>query len=305
MKKFLIRLLLFFVLVLAIDVVAGKGFAYMVAHAKGGDNGRNNYICNEIKTDVLVFGSSRAIHHFNPAIIEDSLGMSCYNCGQNGNGVILNYARFQLICHRYTPKLIVYDVTSGFDLLAGDDNHKYLGWLKAYYDKPGIADVFESVDSTEKYKMLCQMYRYNTKFIQVISDYIHPLQDDAYAGFRPLKGEMDAMKVSKPVIKDHYDFDPLKIAYMKKFVELAKANNIELVFTVSPMWAGMDAAQLSPLKEICHQNGIRLLDYSSDTNYLHNNTLFKDGAHLNSRGADQFSKDFVMDYVVTQSPENQ
>ena len=82
MKKFLFRIVLFFALILVVDVVVGKVFAYMVDNAKGGDNGRNNYICNTVNADVLVFGSSRAFHHYNPIIIEDYLGKSCYNCGQ-------------------------------------------------------------------------------------------------------------------------------------------------------------------------------------------------------------------------------
>ena len=93
MKKYLIKIGLFFLLVAIVDVAVGKTFSYLLDHVKGGDNGRNNYICDSLRTDILVFGSSRAIHHYNPLILTDSLGLSCYNCGQDGNGSILNYAR--------------------------------------------------------------------------------------------------------------------------------------------------------------------------------------------------------------------
>lgn len=153
MKRFFVKIIIFGVLVLAIDMAVGLIFPMLVSNAKGGDNKRNNYICNDTKEDILVFGSSRAIHHYNPEMISDSTGMTCYNCGQDGNGIILNHARLKIITERYAPKYIIYDVTPGFDLLAGDDNHKYLGMLRAYYDRNGIPGIFESVDQTEKYKM--------------------------------------------------------------------------------------------------------------------------------------------------------
>ena len=177
MKRYIMQIIVFFLLVFVVDFVAGKSFSYLIEHAKGGDNKRNNYICNEINQEILVFGSSRAEHHYNPLIISDSLGLSCYNCGQGGMGAILNYARYQLIIRRYHPKMVFYEVTPSFDLLSKEDNHKFLKWIRAYYGKPGIPEVFESVDSKEKYKMLSRMYRYNTNFLQIISDYLlcfHP-----------------------------------------------------------------------------------------------------------------------------------
>ena len=292
MKKFLFRIVLFFALILVVDVVVGKVFAYMVDNAKGGDNGRNNYICNTVNADVLVFGSSRAFHHYNPIIIEDSLGKSCYNCGQDGNGSILNYGRYQLICQRYSPKLVIYDVIPAFDLLAGDDNHKYLSWLKAYYDRQGVPEVFESVDPTEKYKMQSKMYSYNSKFIQMVSDVVHPLQEDGINGFRPVDKEFDTMKVrEKEDEKSDFKFDSLKITYINKMVD--ESPDTKFIFTVSPVWYGMDSAQLQPIKEICKRRNIPFLDFSNNPKYVHNNDYFYDGSHLNIRGADEFTRDLM------------
>ena len=67
--------------------------------------------------------------------------MTCFNCGQNGNGIVLFYGWWKVISERYHPKMIIYDITTDFDLLAGD-NHKYLGWLKEAYDRNGVKEVF-------------------------------------------------------------------------------------------------------------------------------------------------------------------
>lgn len=292
MKKFLFKITIFLVSIIIIDTIAGLLFPFLVSNAKGGDNWRNNYICNDTKEDVLIFGSSRAIHHYNPNIICDSLNMSCYNCGQDGNGIILNYARYNLILQRYTPKLIIYDIQSSFDLISGDDNHKYLKWLKAYYDKDGIPQIFESVDKTEKFKMMSNLYRYNSSFIQIVSDCIRPQQSSGEKGYRPLLGEMDRMKISKK--KDIYNnviYDSLKLSYINKFINANK--NVMVVFVISPTWSGLDSLQYYTIKKICEEKGLLFINFANDQKYMYNYKYFKDGAHLNSVGADEFTKDLM------------
>mgnify|MGYP006908895049 CR=1 FL=1 len=105
-------------------------------------------------------------------------------------------ASYQTICRRYHPKMVIYDIMPSFDLLKGD-NHKYLKWLRAYYDYDGMSEIFASIDSNEKYKMLSQMYRYNTNFGQLIIENIHPVQAPSIKGFRPNDKMMDTMKVAK------------------------------------------------------------------------------------------------------------
>lgn len=291
MKKFIFRIVIFFVCILVVDFIAGLLFPSLVNQAKGGDNWRNNYICNETKEDILIFGSSRAIHHYNPSIISDSLKMSCYNCGQDGNGIILNYARYDLIRQRYTPQIIIYDIQPSFDLLAGDDNHKYLKWLKAYYDRKNIPQIFESVDKTERFKMMSNLYRYNSNFVQIISDCIYPQQASGEKGFRPLLGEMDRMKISKKKDIDKVNYDSLKLAYINKFIYINK--DVKVVFVISPTWDGMDSSQYYPIQKICNQKGLLFINFANDQKYIHNYQYFKDGAHLNAVGADEFTKDII------------
>jgi len=273
-----------------IDVVLGKSFAYMVDHAKGGNNARNNYICNQTNEDILIFGSSRAVHHYNPIILSDSLGMSCYNCGQDGNGAILNYGRYQLITRRYHPRLIIYDYQYTSDMLADEDNHKFLGWLRAYYNCPGIPEIFESVDYIEKYKMCSRMYRYNSNFLNILTDFIHPVKSEGFNGYLPENVSFDKLKVKS----DNYTIieqDSLKIHYLKRIIEESK--NSKIIFTISPYWNGIDARLLKTVYKICEEYQLDLIDYSNHPKYLHHDEYFGDGSHLNSFGADEYTNDIV------------
>ena len=293
MKKFIIKVACFFIIVALIDCIAGIVFPYLVSNAKGGDNGRNNYICLKTNEDILIFGSSRAIHHYHPTIISDSTDMTCYNCGQDGNGVILNYGRLLMIGKRYKPKMIIYDVQNTFDLTAGEDNHKYLAWLKAYYDHEGVDNIFDSVDSTEKFKMMSNLYRYNSKCVQIVSDCIHPMQSLGIKGYRPLTAKMDTMKIIRnaPSSVSVPEWDSLKINYLNKFID--KTKDTKLVFVISPLWYGMNESQYKIIKTICQERGIQFYDFANNPKYVHHNEYFKDGSHMNNVGAEEFTKDLM------------
>lgn len=294
MKGFLCKVILFLLTVFLIDCFAGVVFPKLIPLAKGGDTWRNGYICDRTNEDILVFGSSRAIHHYNPTIITDSLGLSCYNCGQDSQGIILNFGRLGMIEKRYTPKYVIYDVTPAFDLLGGEDNHKYLKWLKAYYNREGVAEIFESVDKTEKFKMVSNLYRYNSNFVQIVADCIHPFQSVGINGYRPLFGKMDAAVPAddeKNEIKDLIVYDGLKQSYWDKLLETD--NSYQLIIVVSPIWGGMSKELYGPLESICKEKGILFIDFANSEKYVHNNDYFVDATHLNSVGADMFTKDLV------------
>ncbi len=291
MKQFLIKILVFFCIILFIDILLGLAFDHMTKGAVGGNNGRINYICNETNEDILIFGSSRAAHHYNPKILMDSLGITTYNCGEDGNGIILNYGRLLMILERYRPKMIIYDISVSFDLTQ-DDNHKYLGKLKPYYERENIKEIFFSVDKTEQWKMMSQLYRYNSLFLSILADRYHPINSVGFQGYRPIEGKMDTMKISKAIEKPElYRLDSLKINFLNEFID--KAEGIKLVCVVSPFWYGMDTMRLAPIQEICKHRNIPFIDFSNKSKYVGNNDFFRDGSHLNARGADEFTKDLI------------
>ncbi len=137
MKRFFIRISIFILLVIVCDVAVGFVGGKLMDNAKGGDTRRKYSIANNTNEDVLIFGSSRAIYHYDSEILEDTIGMSVYNCGFQGNGIICAYGFFKMITKRYYPKCLVYEITPSFDYIVGD-NHKYLGNLRYFYSKGGV-----------------------------------------------------------------------------------------------------------------------------------------------------------------------
>lgn len=295
MKNFISKIILFLAGLVILDIFVGIGARFLIAHAKGGDTGLNHYICHQMKEECIIFGSSRGMHHYDPNIITDSLGMSCWNCSLDGNGIILMYGRYKMLSARYTPKVLIYDVCTSFDLKAGDD-HKYLGELRYDYDEPSIDSIFWSVDNTERYKMMSNCYRYNSRWLQLISDNIHPLQNDS-KGYRP----MDKKMVYKPKknadqeenSKESNQYDSLKLNYLKKLAVACKIKGTKLIFAISPQYDTHEDAIYNPLKEICREYNIPLINHYCDEEFVNNANLFYDSVHMNRIGATKYTKKFV------------
>ena len=289
MKKFIIKLSIFLCFLFCIDRLTGFAFSYMVDHTKGGYIGHHKYINDKCDKQLVVYGSSRALHHYNTRMLSDSLGFACYNCGQDGNGILLNYGHWLMMKERYYPQTLIYDIEPNLDFLVYDDNHRYLGYLKAYYNRTGIQDIFRDIDKTEILKMQSQLYRYNFKPLDIITDFIKPFNKVDEFGYVPHLDSLDRTKIKS----DHpvRDIDPLKIEYLKKFIESKGESN--LIFVVSPRWYGRDDKELNPVREICEEYKIPFFDYSNDKRFVHNDLYFKDGEHMNAQGADVFTNDLL------------
>lgn len=295
MKKYLFQLFILLSTIAIIDVSLGHLFKYWHGKITSGDIGKANYIANYANEDVLIFGSSRAELHYNPTIFTDSLGLSSYNCGAKGMGSVVAWARLSMILERHLPKIVILDVLPGVDIYESD-KYVYLGALKTYYDKHGIHEIFDDIDKNEKYKMLCQTYRYNSIFNTYMKDLFHPFSQiskpDSLYGFRPQEGKIDPELI---VLNKEYQpqkVDSVKLKYLNRFIETAK--NTLFVVVISPFWTGMDSKELAPIKELCKKNNVPFFDFSNDKKYKFNNELFMDRAHLNTKGANEFTKDLII-----------
>lgn len=292
MKKFILKTIVLAIIVIGIDFLVGKTCSFMMTHVVGGDTKRMNTIADELKDDFVIFGSSRAIHHYDPLIIQDSLGMDCYNAGRNGNGIIFSYGQYKLLSSRYHPRIIIYDVEINFDL-TDDDKTKYLDWLKRYYERPGIDSIFWSVDKTMRFKMLSQMYRYNGTIISFASDCVNPMQDDI-KGYRPLDGEMkyEPMAKANDEKENEIVYDSLKLAYWQRLVTDCKNSGTTLVFALSPLYKAkpQDAEKFRLLIDMAKKNGIPFINHYADTTYSTKREYFEDSYHMNRQGATAYTK---------------
>lgn len=292
MKKFLLKLLLFAVLFVTADKTVGLVGAYLFNHAKSGATGKNKYIADKTNEDLLIFGSSRGVHHYDPRIFEDSLGVSCYNCAYDGCGIITAYGLLVTLMEHYTPRVIIYDVMPNFDYLVdGEPNEKYLGPLKLLElgkVKSEVDSIFVNVSASEKWKMMSNMYMINSKLIQLISENLME-RNVTISGYLPMNRKM----LQNPEVKENglpTTIDETKQYYLVKFVDLCKQKNIRLVFYASPSFRKTLDYQFDYIRDLSQKEDIPFINHYCDTLFVWNRDYFYDSVHMNQTGATAYSK---------------
>lgn len=292
MRKFLLKLSLFAVLFVVADKAVGLLATYLFDHARSGATEKNKYIVDRTNEDLLIFGSSRGVHHYDPRIFEDSLGVTCYNCAYDGCGIITAYGLLVSLTEHYTPKAIIYDVMPNFDYIQdGEPNAKYLGPLKLLAlgggVKHGLDSIFVDVAANEKWKMKSNMYKINSKLIQLLTENLVE-RNITVKGYLPMNKEMQ----QEPAIKETglpTAIDGLKEHYLIKFVQLCRQKGINLIFYASPSYRKTLDYQFDYIKELSDREGIRFVNHYCDTSFVQERGYFYDSVHMNQRGATAYS----------------
>ena len=293
MKKFIIYIVVFFVVVVAVDFGFGKACDYMTIHAKGGATKQLVDLCKKDHYDMMVMGSSKAHHNYLPQVFSDSLGLTCYNAGYDGNGIILAYAILSMINDDRLPKLIVYDVKQQFDIYHYDgdgDYTRYYQKLKKFIKEPVVSEIVESISKNDVIKLQSGLVRYNGELLFTVSGFLRSSAKDNNLGYEPALGKLHDDTVAE---KDYSEtLDNLKMYYLRKFIKLTKEKGIDLMVAFSPEYRTPFAMDFQPVRDLCETEGIRVIDYFDELTYQNVN-YFADHCHLNESGARLFSENMA------------
>lgn len=272
------------------DRIVGSLFEYAYRHSKYGIFNRQEYCMTESKDKVLILGSSRAAHHYVPSVIEDSLGLSCYNCGSDGMCVYYHYSLLSAYVSRgCVPDVVIYD------LLPQDvqDSHSSMLCLDAAIDRlapdygrfPVVDSLIELNGWKETLKLKSLCYRYNSKLVQLLKCNFIPSPEDK--GYEALTGEFVPTPIAVDPVAE--ELEPGKVDCMNKLVAMCKDNGIKLFFSLSPSFNRSKSLGLDYMVNLSAKENIPLLDHMNDEMFL-NTTCFKDSIHLNDYGARMYTE---------------
>ena len=113
-KKIIFNLVIVALVVFVLDIAIGRMLRHYYFKETSGFHFRTTYSMDSAKSDILVFGSSSANHHYVPEVFEDSLKMTFYNTGRDGDGILFQTAILVSALKRYSPKLIILDYSDDF-----------------------------------------------------------------------------------------------------------------------------------------------------------------------------------------------
>ena len=304
MKKFLLRLSIFLLILWALAMAADLLITRQFKKLESSPFANwNDIYRGDIQSDVLIMGSSRAYVQFNPRILDSMLHIDSYNLGMNGRAVESQIAKYHVYRHEGNakPKLILYELyQSSLDTSNGYDRIQFAPYLHDPFlwkqirevDHFTWADVFLPCWRYRKYKRDIGEILRGTSFYKRADQKV-------YKGFvdydKPWDGQTFA---SLDTI--HYARHPLAIAEMKKFLGECRDEGIPVVFVIAPFYIGAtqkidDLPGMYRLfHEIADPYGVPILDYtyhplSYDTAYFYN------ASHLNRTGATLFTRQLAHD----------
>ena len=242
---------------------------------------RMNYQITQSKSECLILCSSRASHHYNPSILQDSLGLTTYNAGRNGHGISYADGVLRAVLGREKPKLIILEFSDGE---FRPDWTEKISSLKPYYHTyPQVLQLAKTIlGEKEGLKSMFSSYRFNSLMFPILGTYLHSSTDNK-KGFMPLKGQNDKnMKMRES--KGNFSVDEVNKDILDDFIKICRDNDISIVAFCSPIYQDFSTERVEFAK-ICSERNIPFHDYSNDKFFMERPELFWDNAHLNDEGA--------------------
>jgi hypothetical protein len=289
MKIFIKKILLFILLLIFLDFALGAILHHLYFSKKSQLSGDNKlyYSLNKTREDILIFGASTAIHGYIPKIIEDSLGISCYNTGWNGTNIYFSATILNSVLLRYSPKVIIFDMTAWELVKEESDFDKISELFPYYYSNKSAKEIIDFSGKYEKYKMLLKTYQYNSKLLFILTQNISSgiIGDKGYI---PIYGswennlQTDTLSVAPS--------DSIKFSYFDKFVSQALNKGCKVVVVSPPVFRQYSKNQYSEIEQYSRMKDIGFWNFRNDTSFINHREYFYDYVHLNNSGAEHFTR---------------
>lgn len=306
-KRGVVRLLTFFALVAAllygIDWAVDGGLRRIRTSSFGASN---LAMSGRVNAEIVISGSSRALTHYNPQIIQRVTGHSTFNLGRNGSQTDMQLAYLKAYLeHNAKPKLVIHNL----DLFSFQtskeiyDPIQYLPYISNHSIYEGIKRVYPDA----------WKWRYLPLYGYVVEDmrftwikgaarlFGSQPREDYILGFQPRHtpwtGDFEKFKASIPEgIKT--EMEPQGIRDLTELIELCRNQDIRLLLVYSPEYFEMQALEKNRLdvfakfRELTNRFGVGLWDYSDSIIGLDRGNFYN-SQHLNAEGADLFSQDLA------------
>ena len=288
MKKLILHIFIVIVLFFLFDRSLGMGLKHLYRQSNATDEYKISF-ANETTCDsLLIFGSSRALHHYVPAIIEKELSTTCFNAADWGiKNIYYHYGLLSNILSRYTPQTIVFEIHPCDWLATSFSGTERANSLAPYCGMSDGCD--EMLKKTGKYwqYQLSYTYRYSGSFPNLLAGKFGTM-DRSLKGWKPLDGVMDTTGVKA----EEYPFkkDQERIALLERFIEDCQQHHIRLIIVVSPMYLNSHEDVFAFPRQLAMRYHIPFLDHYRDSNFVGHAEYFYDFGHLNRKGAERYSQ---------------
>ncbi len=294
MLKFLGILAIVAISLFAIDRVVGIAGEKIVSEFSPSTSfGMIHHGLFAVETDALIVGSSRGKLHYDPNILTDSLGLDFYNIGNNSYRVNMNCCLINTILDRYSPKLIIWEISSTDWLITFTE--PYEEYFPYYNRLPYVKQMCneQKTNWNDRLKMKSNLYCYNSMFGKMYQAYPNNKMLDN-RGFRNtltlsyMKGK--SLYTEKKDTSTNFERNSAKV---RQILDRAKEQNVQIVFLLSPRAfipnPATEPAYMEFLK-IVDEYDVPFINNEFHPYFLDNLELFYDKWHLTLEGAKIYTR---------------
>lgn len=264
--------------------------------------------------DVIFLGSSHLYFGIDPNVIWKNNKLKTYNLGLNEQPMWLSYFYFKEALKYQTPKVVVLEVfylenTRKFkdydDFATENVNRINLDPMKFSLNK--INAIKESVPENEFLDYLFNINKYHDRWKNLHkNDFIGYDKPYIYKGFTSSLKTYKETRVRDYEVKEGKEGKVLhdkSVKYLGKIIQLAKENNIEIVFVKTPIAQAIFrqefADALATIKNYGDKEKIDFINYNelyNDIGFDFLKHMSDKSGHLNKYGAEIISK-HIGDYL--------
>lgn len=270
-------------MLIALDVL------YTLAFLQTGKKTKLNWVLNmkDQQLDYIILGSSRVLFHIDSDLINDSTGLVGYNLGEPDYGLNESLLLLELF---YEQGNKAKDVFIQLDNNWNETTPNELGSagfmpfihkknIRNHYAQYGLKYKFYSYLPFVRY----MHYAHAIGFRGLINALLNDKPRSSAYGYDNLKGNI------KPDEIKTESFSPSPSnPIADKMIQITKANHGNIIFFTAPTlkYKQKDFELLST----------KVVNYTNFANSISDTSLFYDPIHLNDKGADKFTKDFMHHY---------
>lgn len=304
--KFAKSAVLFVIVMFLVDRLIGFSLEKLYFSLKKGQFAQTTYSIDSTNQDILIFGSSRALHHYSSPILSQKLGSSLYNAGRDGQFVPYYCALEDAIFKRKLPKLLILDVNV-WEVAPNDEKYEKLSMLLPYIGRhPELNKYIKEISEWESVKLVSKTYPYNSTVFVSLHDFLFAKnipEDDN--GYFPLdrtmsKKDFDTYSIKKLTYDKKREgmkvpFDTKAIKYYEYFLNQVDSLKVPTYVVISPTILKEPSTKEKLLIENIAKRykHVKFLDYSANPKYNNQYQKFADEFHLNAAGAQEFSEEFA------------
>lgn len=305
MKTFIKKTLLVFVSVTVIFLLADVVMSRLLRKSDILEfQAWNNIYNQKLINDLVIMGSSRAMVHFNPRIMDSVLHVDSYNLGYNASSVNRQVERYRTYCRvqNHEPDIIIYSIDyMSLGLTKDFEREQFYPYF--FYDRLLMEqfDKYQNFSFMEKYLPFwryCSCF-FDFHFYEVLSDSTERIK--LYKGFKNKDSKWDGTDLE---LIDKIKFIPNSetVEIFENYIHDVVSKGKKVIFVYSPAYCELTAKMENIEEMYAYFNGIAekysipVLDYLHDE--ICNDTCnFYNVTHLNKAGADMFTLHVARDIL--------